>query len=53
MHGTVDLKNIHNLKVESYVFIQSTFVRLQVWEAASQVTLKELLSGGKRWSQVI
>ena len=48
MHGTVDLKNIHNLKVESYVFIQSTFLGLQAREAASQVTLRELLQGGYR-----
>ena len=38
----VNLKNIHNLKVE-LSFIPQVFFGLQAWEAASQVTLRELL----------
>ena len=44
---TVDLKNIHNPKVESYI---SDFKSL---ETESQVTPRELLWGGKGTSQVI
>ena len=43
----VDLKNIHNLKVESYVLFCGSFLGLQAWEAASQVTVRELLQGGQ------
>ena len=49
----VNLKNIHNLKVDSYVFFQWEFLDLWAWETASQVTLRELCWGGKGRSQVI
>ena len=38
----VDLKNIHNLEVESYVLFGGNFLGLQTWETEFQVTLKEL-----------
>ena len=40
----VDLKNSHNLKVESYILFWGEFLRLQ--EPAPHVTLRELLQGG-------
>ena len=49
----VDLKNIHNLKVESYVLFCGSFLGLQAWEAASQVTVRELLKGDMGRSQII
>ena len=39
----VDLKNMCNLKVESYVLFGRKFLGCQAWEAAPQVTLRELL----------
>ena len=38
----VDLKNIHNLEVESYVLFGGNFFGFQTWEKEFQVTLKEL-----------
>ena len=49
---SVDLKNIHNLKVELH-FMQWGFWGLQACEAASQVTLKDMFWGGGKGSQVI
>ena len=43
----VDLKNIHSLKSESYVFFWWEFLGLQAQETESQVTLRELLEGGE------
>ena len=49
---SVDIKNIHNLKAESYVlFIGSVWTSSR--EKASQVSLRDLLRGGKEGSQVI
>ena len=45
---SVRLKNIHNLKVESYVLFSKNFQEFQEFsEAASQVALRELLRGGE------
>ena len=44
---TIDLKNIHNLKVETYVLFGGNFQDFQAQEAASHVTLRELLRGGE------
>ena len=49
----VDLKNIHNLEVESYVLFGGNFLGLQTWETEFQVTLKELFWGGRGKSQVM
>ena len=38
----VDLKNIHNLEVESYVLFGGNFFGFQTWETEFQVTLKKL-----------
>ena len=44
--ANVNQKRMHNLKVAS-CFIQQTFLGLQAWEAASQVTFEKLLQGGE------
>ena len=49
----VDLKNIHNLEVESYVLFGGNFFGFQTWEKEFQVTLKELWWGGRGKSQVM
>ena len=51
VQGSIDLTNIHNLKVELY-FICWEVLGLQAQERVSQVTLRELLGGGKLGSQV-
>ena len=47
----VNLKNIHNLKVE-LCFIRWELTGLQAQETPSQVTLRDLLPGGEGRSQV-
>ena len=42
---------MHNLKVELR-FIWQEFLGLQAWEAASKVTLRELLRGGKGGARI-
>ena len=42
----VNLKNSHNLKVESCVSFDGNFLGLQAWETASQVTLREVFREG-------
>lgn len=42
----MDLNRVHNLKVESYILFGGGFLALRAQEAASQVTLRELLRGG-------
>ena len=49
----VDLKNIHNLEVESYVLFGGNFFGFQTWETEFQVTLKKLFWGGRGKSQVM
>ena len=44
--GHVDLRNIQNLNLRVTFYLVRIF-RTQVWEAAFQVTLRELLQGGK------
>ena len=44
--GHVDLRNIQNLNLRVTFYLVRIF-RTQVWEAAFQVTLRELLHGGK------
>ena len=51
-HPSVNLKNVHDLKVESYVLLEEVF-RMSSSEAASELTLRELLRGGEGRSQII
>ena len=44
--ASVNLKNSHNLKVESYVLFDGNILGLEAWETASQVTLRITL---RRW----
>ena len=47
----VDQRNVHNLKVQNYVYLVG-ILGLQAWETASQVTLRELLQGGEGIARV-
>ena len=46
INTSVDLKNGHNLKIESYVLFGENFLGLLGQETASQVAPRELFRGG-------
>ena len=50
-HPSVNLKNVHDLKVESYVLLEEVF-RMSSSEAASQLTLRELLREGEGGARI-
>ena len=50
-HPSVNLKNMHDLKVESYVLPEEVF-RMSSSEAASQLTPRELLRGGEGGARI-